>query len=215
MQLPFSSSEFFAVFRAYNLAVWPAQIVLLALAVAVLALIARPRSWSGSAIAGILAFFWAWLAVVYHLLFFAEINPLAPVFAIFSLAGAIVFAWFALRGDLRFAPATGPRAVAGGVLIAFALIVYPAWSWLGGHAYPAMPTFGLPCPTTLFTIGVTGFLVAPHPRILLAVPVLWCVVGAQAAFLLGVTQDLGLVAAGLAGLWFMLAAGRREAPPGR
>lgn len=209
MRLPFTSSEFFAVFRDYNLAVWPAQVLLLALAVAVLVLVAKPRPWSGAAIAGLLAFLWAWLAVVYHLLFFAAINPLAYAFALFSLAGAGVFAWYAVRGELRFAPGTGPRPLAGGALILYALVVYPVWSWFGGHAYPAMPTFGLPCPTTLFTIGVTGFLVEPCPRVLLAVPLLWCVVGTQAAFLLGVTQDLGLIAAGLAGVWFLLVA-RRE-----
>jgi hypothetical protein len=35
------------------------------------------------------------------------------------------------------------------------------------------------------------------------VPVLWCVVGVQAAFLLGVPQDLALGAAAPVGLWAM------------
>lgn len=27
-----------------------------------------------------------------------------------------------------------------------------------------LPTFGLPCPTTLFTIGLLAFVVSPYPR---------------------------------------------------
>ncbi|MGE0082280.1 MAG: DUF6064 family protein, partial [Thiohalomonadaceae bacterium] len=50
----------------------------------------------------------------------------------------------------------------------------------------------------------------PHPRSVYVVPVLWCVVGAQAAFLLDVPQDLGLVAAGLAGVWLFLRSGRQR-----
>ncbi|TAK43341.1 MAG: hypothetical protein EPO27_15235 [Betaproteobacteria bacterium] len=71
---------------------------------------------------------------------------------------------------------------------------------LAGHLYPETPTFGLPCPTATFTIGVLAFLSAPIPRSVFIVPILWSAVGVQAAFLLGVPQDLGLGVAGLAGL---------------
>jgi hypothetical protein len=73
-----------------------------------------------------------------------------------------------------------------------------------------MPTFGLPCPTTLFTIGVLAFLVVPHPRSPLAVPVLWCLIGFQAAFFLDVPQDLALLVA--AALGMLLMAGHATEP---
>ena len=53
----------------------------------------------------------------------------------------------------------------------FAVLIYPARTYLMGHRYPAFPTFGLPCPTTLFTIGLLVFLVKPYPRSVLMVPV--------------------------------------------
>lgn len=62
-----------------------------------------------------------------------------------------------------------------------------------------MPTFGLPCPTTVFTIGLLAFLKRPYPRSVFIVPILWCLVGFQAAFLLGVPQVLGLLVAGVIG----------------
>jgi hypothetical protein len=198
--LPFTPEQFFAVFGVYNEAVWPAQVFLLALAVLALVLVALPRTWSGWVVSAILAFLWAWLALAYHLAFFAAINPLAYVFAAVSAAGALVFLWQGVvKRKLRFELTRSARAAVGVALVLFALLIYPAWSVYSGHGFPAMPTFGLPCPTTLFTIGLLALLVQPYPRSTLVVPVLWCLVGAQAAFLLGVWQDLGLLVAAAVG----------------
>ena len=204
MKLPFTAEQFFGVFRAYNEALWPAQMFLLALALVAVALIVLRHRWAGIGVSAILAFLWAWLAVAYHLAFFASINPLAGVFAVVSIAGALVFLWQGVvRRRLEFRLSRSARTFAGISLVLFALVVYPAWSAWAGHRYPAMPTFGLPCPTTLFTIGVLAFLAVPHPRSPFVVPVLWCLVGSQAAFLLGVTQDLGLLVAAAVGIVLM------------
>ena len=42
------------------------------------------------------------------------------------------------------------------------------------------------------------------------VPLLWCLVGAQAVFLLGVQPDLGLVAPGLRGIGLLATVGQRH-----
>ncbi len=209
MVLPFTVEQFYGVFRDYNLAVWPMQWILVALALSATVAALRPRPWSGVAVSAILGLLWAWIALAYHLAFFSRISPAAYGFAAMSAAGAIVFVWQGVvrrRLSLRWAP--GPRATAGVVLIAFALVVYPVWSAYAGHPYPTTPTFGLPCPTTIFTIGLLCFAVPPAPRSLLIVPILWCGVGAQAAFLLGVQPDLGLIAAGVVGLALLLPSGR-------
>lgn len=213
MTLPFSADQFFGVFRAYNTGVWPAQVALHALALAALALVFVRRRWSGAAVSLILGILWTWLALAYHLAFFAAINPLAYGFAAVSLLGAGVFVWHGvLRGRLVFAWSRTWRAGVGLAFIVFALVVYPIWSTMTGHGYPELPTFGLPCPTTLFTLGVLGLLSRPHPRSPLVVPVLWCFVGVQAAFLLGVQADLALIFAGLFGI--VLAAQAQRAEPG-
>ena len=204
MKLPFSAEQFFGVFRTYNETVWPTQVFLLALALVLLGLIFFRSRWSGLGVSAILAFLWAWLGVAYHLTFFAAINPLAYAFSAVSVVGALVFLWQGvIRRRLEFRFAADARTSAGLLLVFFALVVYPAWSAWAGHRYPAMPTFGLPCPTTLFTIGTLAFLVAPYPRSPFVVPVLWCLVGVQAAFLLGVPQDLGLMVAAVAGIVLM------------
>lgn len=202
MQLPFSIEQFYNVFRAYNTAIWPAQVLLLSLALVAVVLVLARMNWSGMVISAILAFFWSWLGLACHLAFFTAINPLAYAFAAISLAGAFIFFWQGVVcRRLEFKWTSNLRSLTGSVLIAFALIVYPSWSAYAGHAYPALPTFGLPCPTTIFTIGILAFMVGPYPRSPLVIPVLWCLVGGQAVFLLGVPPDSGLIVAGIVSLF--------------
>lgn len=205
MNLPFTEQQFFDVFGRYNESVWPVQVVLLGLAIVVVALLMVRARWTAVMISSILGALWMWLGIAYHGLFFAKINVLAYGFAIISVAGAGVFFWFGVvRRQLVFGVVSLPRAVLGSALIAFSLALYPVWSYAAGHPYPYLPTFGLPCPTTLFTLGVLAFLETPYPRSVFLVPVIWCMVGSQAAFLLGVPQDLSLVLAGVAGVGLMI-----------
>lgn len=211
MQLPFGAEQFFEVFRAYNTAVWPAQVLLLASALLAVAVVARPRSTSDTIVSAVLAAQWAWLGAVYHLAFFTAINKLAYVFGVVSLAGAALFLWHGVfRRHLQFGLSTRPMALLGIAFMFFALVVYPAWTSFSGHHYPAFPTFGLPCPTTLFTVGMLALLKPPYPRAPLVVPILWSLVGAQAAFRLAVQADLALIAAALLGITLLVRA-RRDA----
>jgi hypothetical protein len=207
MQVPFTVQQFFGVIADYNRAVWPAPVVLQALAIVALALVVWPRRQSGVVISAILSVLWAWTGLAYHLAFFAAINPLAPVFAVASLSAAGVFlVEGAVRRRLEFRLAMNLRSMLGAGLVVFALLVYPVWTSMAGHPYPELPTFGLPCPTTLFTMGLLALLVAPYPRSPLVVPVAWCAVGAQAAILFGVRADLALLGAGALGVVQLLRA---------
>lgn len=111
-----------------------------------------------------------------------------------------------VRRRLVFRWVPGLRATAGIALITYALVVYPVWSAYAGHPYPETPTFGLPCPTTIYTIGLLCFAMPPTPRSILIAPLMWCFVGAQAALFLGVKPDLGLIAAGLVGACLLVTA---------
>jgi uncharacterized integral membrane protein len=208
MALPFTVEQFYGVFRDYNTAVWPAQWFLVVLAIAALAAVLWRRARSGLAVSAVLWVLWTWIALAYHLDFLARISPAAYGFAILSAAGAAVFVWQGvIRRRLAFRWLSDLKAMAGVVLIAFALRVYPVWSAYAGHPSPATPTFGLPCPTTIFTMGLLCFAVPPTPRSTLIVPVLWCGIGAQVAFFLGVQPDFGLIVAGVVGIALLVPAG--------
>lgn len=205
--LPFSTAEFFSVFERYNTAVWPAQTALLALALACVAIVAfRPER--GRTIGAMLALLWAWTAIAYHFAFFAAINTVAWGFGGLGLVAAALFAWHALRGSLTFGRATGASGAIGAALVGYALIVYPVLGEVLGEHYPAAPTFGLPCPTTIFTLGMLLFARRPVPRAVFVVPLAWAVVGGAAAFQLGVRQDLGLPVAAVAVVAVLI--GRRQ-----
>jgi Family of unknown function (DUF6064) len=198
MKLPFSVDEFFGVFSRYNQGVWPMQIVLNALAVAAILFLCRDRRSESRLISGILSVFWLWMAIAYHLVFFRAINPAAWLFGIFFVLGAVSFIWSGcIRSSLRFRPYGRVRAWLGWLFIVFALVVYPLIGRSLGHRYPAAPTFGTPCPTTIFTLGVLLFAAPPIPKSVLVVPLFWAAVGSVAAFQLGVLQDLGLLVTGV------------------
>ena len=63
MQLPFTTEQFFGVFRDYNSTLWPAQLFLLALAVAAVVLVVWTRRRSSEGVSAIVAFLWAWMGI--------------------------------------------------------------------------------------------------------------------------------------------------------
>ena len=209
MVLPFSGEQLLANFALYNQAVWPAQVVLTALAVWVAVGLRSGGRTAARRTDAVLAILWLWMAVAYHAAFFSAIIPAAWLFAGLFAGGAVVFAWSAVRPRPGGAAPSGPRAVAGWLLVAYALLGYPAAALLVGHHYPAVPTFGLPCPTTIFTLG--ALLLSPaRRRLTFAIPLAWAAIGAVAAFRLGMPEDYGLAVAGLLALAF---AGRRPPAP--
>ena len=176
-----------------------------------IALLFAPGVWPSFLISLILALFWAWMAIAYHIAFFTSINPAAWLLGMGFLLGSLAFAWHGIaRPDLTFRWVRGIRGIAGAALIVFAMVLYPLAGYIVGHRFPAAPTFGLPCPTTIFTLGMLLFAAGPLPKIVLVVPLLWAAVGSLAAFQLGVLEDLALVVAGVVTIVVMLV---QRAPP--
>jgi len=205
MELPFTRAEFFAVFASYNDAVWPAQI-----AIAGAALAAVRAAWTGrsGAATWLLALLWAWMGVVYHWAFFQRVNPAAALFGAVFLAEAALLAGAAMGKRVPFEAMGGWRGAAGWALVAFAAVMYPIWGLATGHEPRELPVLGVPCPTTILTLGLLFWVPGGPPRRLLVIPVLWSLVGGSAAFILGVPQDLGLLVAGaLAAILFRRPAG--------
>ena len=201
MKLPFTSAQFFDIFGQYNNAISPAQGVLFGIAVLILAL-ARVRS-GGRSIYVLLACLWVWMGVVYHLAFFRQINPAAVMFGVVFVVQGVIFVMVAAQRP-RVEIQRDPASRVGVLLAAYALIGYPAVAYTLGQRYPAMPTFGLPCPTTIFTFAVLLWTRPPGPVWAWAVPVLWAAVGTFAAVQLAVPEDLGLPIAAVSAVWLLV-----------
>jgi hypothetical protein len=202
--LPFTESQFFDLFGRYNSALWPAAAALWAATLVAVVQLARARA-AGTAMSGLLALHWAWSGLAYHAAFFTAINPAAWLFAAMFVLQAVLLVWVGLvRGRLRFVwPRGFPGAVAGTFLVAS--LVYPVLVLADGHAWPRAPIFAVPCPTLLFTAGALLAAAPSVPRALLVIPIVWAIIGGSAAFRLGVTPDLLLLAAALAMVTYAIA----------
>lgn len=195
--LPFTHDAFIDVFRVYNTAIWPTQVVAYLLGATVLLLVLRPTPRAGRAVAAILGLMWLWTGVAYHAVHFSAINRAAYVFAALFIVQGLLLAWAAAAGRLAFRLRGGARGSLGLGMIIYAMLLYPAIGALAGQSYPAVPVFGVaPCPLVIFTFGVL-LLADPLPLRLLIVPLLWSLVGGSAAFLLQVPQDWALLLSGI------------------
>jgi len=108
---------------------------------------------------------------------------------------------------VSFAPWSNAWAPLAWSLIAYSLL-YPAINAIEYLNLSRIPTFGVPCPTTIFTAGVLMLATRRSWR-LAAVPVIWSAIGGSAAFLLRVHADLALPVAGVA---LAIFSARRTAP---
>jgi Family of unknown function (DUF6064) len=135
---------------------------------------------------------------VYHINFFTTINRAAYFFGLLFVIQAVLFLIFGVfQNRFSFQFQKNKYGVAGMLLILFSLIIYPVWGFFLGHIYPSSPTFGLPCPTTIFTFGLLLVNTKKCPVAILIIPFVWSVIGFMAAFQFGIFEDTALIIAGL------------------
>lgn len=198
MNLPFTTDAFLAVFAAYNSAIWPFQIVAYGLGLVVVAALIKPRETLMRFAFAALAIYWAFTGIGYHLMFFAPINSIAPLFAAFFILQGVIFLATAVHpGALQLRVGPDVRSIAGLLIIVYAMAVYPVLGVIAGHGLMAGPMFGVtPCPTTIFTLGILVIARGRWVAWLSIIPVLWSLIGLSAAIQLGISEDLGMPVAG-------------------
>lgn len=212
MKLPFTVEQFLQVFAQYNLAVWPMQIILNLLALLAIGVAIKKSKYSDVMISGILAFFWLWIGVAYHILHFTAINKAAYGFGIlFLLQGGLFLIVGVLQPKLSFTYQDTIYGIIGSLFLVYALLIYPILGHVLGHQYPQSPTFGLPCPTTILTFGLFLWTSKTFPKYLLIIPVLWSIIGFGAAISLTIREDIGLVIAGIVGCILIVMRDRQKA----
>jgi hypothetical protein len=210
---PFTGEAYFSLFETYNSAIWPAQIVAYVLGIAVVLLALRPIPSGGRIALAVLSAFWLWNGIVYHLLFFSQINFAALGFAALFALQAVLLAGSAIgsRRQLRFKG--GPFGSTGLVFALFALVIYPLLGWLAGHGWPHAAVFGVaPAPTVIFTFGILLMMEGRAPLLLAVIPLLWALAASTAAMVrLGAPEDLALLVAGVIGFGLLVRKRQQEA----
>jgi len=186
---PFDAEVLASSYAQYNAAVWPAQAVALVLALAALWLAVEPRPWGGRAIGALLAAAWLWCGLVFHLVHFAQLDFMAPVYGwAFVLEAVLLLAVMTLRGaPLAFVP--DPAGLTGFALAAAALFGLPLVSGLGEAGFASARILGVaPGPTALFTLGLLMMTKVRLRWLLMVLPLLWCGVAGVQAWALDIAE---------------------------
>jgi len=196
LALTIGRDEFLSVFTDYNQALWPAPEMLGLVAFGAVCLALFPGAHRDRIACALLAVLWAWSGLIYGCGFLSRLTPLGYVFgAIFALQAGLILHLGVIHHEVRFWTHTGPRHLAGILLVFYALVAYPALAALLGHAFPTSPSFGVPTPVTIFTLGMLLLTRAPYARLLFVVPLFWCATGTYLAFELRLREDIALMIA--------------------
>lgn len=175
--LLFSPRVYWRMFELHNAALWPLQLLTIAAGVVLVVLVAwRPRGhvrW----IVFILALLWAFIGWSFLWNRYATINWAAAYVApAFAVEAVLLVAAGSLPNALTF-DRRGPAVWAGYLLLTFALVGQPLLAPMQGRAWASSEIFGIaPDPTAILTLGMLLLARGKMLPLLLAVPLLWCLV---------------------------------------
>lgn len=206
----FGVREVFAeMFGAYNLSVWPMQIITYALGIAAVILIIKKTKYSDMIISGILAFLWLWAGIVWSLVFFCPYRFVYCIAAVVLVVQGLLLFMFGfgvgLKSSLSFKWRGDLYSIIGGIAVLYVFILYPIIGGLTGWGYPQGPIFGVaPCPVCVFTFGMLLLADKRVPVLILIIPLLWSLLGVTAARRFGIYADVGMVVIGILGTVLIL-----------
>ncbi|MGE0873106.1 MAG: DUF6064 family protein [Burkholderiales bacterium] len=198
--LLFSPATYYRLIELHNAQWWPAQCAALAAGATIFSCALRGGDARSRAALLLLAACWAWVAWAYHLDRYATINWAASYFGWAFAAQALLLAWTAARGTLRFAsPPAGP-ARAGLAMCIVSLAGWPLLAPLFGRGWSQAEVFGFaPDPTALATLGI--LLAAGRMRpALFVIPLLWCALSGALLWAMRSPEAIAVPAAALAAI---------------
>jgi hypothetical protein len=214
--LPFTQEQFLDIFSQYHAMTWPFVYVvhLVAILLIVHLIWSNKPLMDANLVLSFLGVLWVWMGIVYHWIHFATINPAAKFFSVgFVIQGICLLVESARSNRIDLGATPRRTQIATGVLIVYALVIYPLLGLWMGHVYPAAPIFGLPCPTTIFTFGMLLLLHNDDGRPLrrlYILPALWSIVATYAAISMSIVQDWALPVAAIVTIMLMRAQPRRS-----
>ncbi len=193
----FTLEKFLLTLENYNLDIWPLQIVSYILGIAVIVLAVKKTRLSNRVISLILSFFWLWSGIVFCILYWNKSFKFALIFGILLIIQGLIFIYSFLKQNISFSYTWNRYSAIGILLIFYAMIAYFLIGLFIGHTYPQSFPFGLvPCPTTIFTLGILLWTDKKVPKHIIIIPALLSLVGII-ALIKGIYEDIGLLVLGL------------------
>jgi hypothetical protein len=195
--LLFSPRVYYRLLELHNRALWPLQLLTLAVGLVLIVLVVRRPRGHGRLVALLLAASWAFVGWAFLWARYATINWAAACAApVFALEALLLLCIGALLDRLTF-DRRGAAGWLGALLVAFALAGQPLLAPLSGRPWAAAEAFGVaPDPTA---VGTLGLLLLARGRMLASlfpIPVLWCVASGATLWAMGAPEAWILPAAG-------------------
>lgn len=183
--LLFSARVYYRLFELHNRDLWPAQILTLALGLAILCLMVRPTRHGDRFVFATLGALWIWIAWSFLWERYATINWASVYVAPLFVLQGVALIWIgAVRGHLQFVEKPGVLELISSGLFAFSLIAYPLLASLMGRSWQGAEIFGIaPDPTAAATLAVLAYA-RQSPLWLMIVPLLWCALSGEILHLL-------------------------------
>ncbi len=184
--LLFSAETFYRLFALYHRAIWPVQ---LTLATVLIALFYRHKKAPSKIVsAGLfalsLAFFW--VGSIYHLQFYASINWAAHYFGGMFIVQACLLLLAAYR-QRSLAPEyfTNLRGWVGACLLLYAVMIFPVIDILLRSDWRQAQLFGFtPDPTAIACLGVLLCCRIKGAGLLALIPTVWLLISRATAYTL-------------------------------
>ncbi len=205
--LLFSARTYYRLFERYNADMWPAQVLAIALGLALWLALWQRRALAPRAACVLFAAAWLWIGWAFHWQRFAGINWAASWFGVaFAGQAVLLLGWAALgrSGVVDRRQAGGARMLGLGLML-FGLALYPLLDLALGRPWPQAQAFGFaPDPTVLATVGLLLVLHAnarrrsePGRWLLWPIALLWCGISGMTLATLHAAEALLLPAAAL------------------
>jgi hypothetical protein len=208
--LLFSPRTYYRMFELYHQELWPAQLLVLALVVAIIVVLRRTDAWVDPAIAAFLAACWLWVGIAFHLQRYATINWAARYFAAGFVLQAALLVWSGVvRRRVRFGTRRHTASASAAVVFAAAVAISPLAGRATERTWSQVELLGLtPDATALATLALL-VTASRASRWLVIVPLAWCLVGGATLWALESPEAWVSIVAGVGGLVAMFKRTRR------
>jgi hypothetical protein len=185
--LLFSPRTYYRMFELYHREIWPAHVLVVVLVSLMVFALVRPQRHRDRIVAVALALAWLWGGIAFHIQRYASINWAATYFGALFIVQAALLAWVGVTHAPSSIEGTSPsRNRVGAMALLAAAVLTTIVGSFTDRSWSQVEVFGLtPDATAVATIVLLAFVPIYRRRLLLVVPLIWCVIGAATLWALG------------------------------
>ena len=183
--LLFTQRTYYRMFELYHDAVWPLQLAVLAIVIGIAVSLRRSDASRGVVISALLAMGWLWVGIAFHLQRYATINWAAKYFGAAFIVESALLVWYGVIRRLPFRdPNDAMRRFAPVVFVA-SVVIPPLAVLAQDRGWSQVDLAWLtPDATAMMTLALLLGATPRAPRLLLVVPIAWCLIAALTLYAL-------------------------------